>query len=93
MSIDGDFGNVDDARTRIFKALKEQFRQVGFVVFDERFEPKPAVPGNRQQWGGYLIAFKLIHQDEYERLGGELENIRRNALTTGQGNSVRSESS
>jgi Nucleotidyl transferase AbiEii toxin, Type IV TA system len=82
-SLNGDFPDSEDAKTRIFQALKTQFQKVDYTVFDEQFEPKPEVPGDDERWGGYVVAFKIIKADVYLRLGGELEAVRRNALVTG----------
>ncbi len=81
-SIEKDFADLNDTRTRIFRAVKEQFSSAGFVVFDERFDPKPQVPEHNQEawWGGYELQFKLIEKAKYKDLGGSLEAIRRNAL-------------
>jgi len=81
-SIETDFADLDETRSRIFRALKNRFSNIGFVVFDESFEPKPQVPGPGQnpRWGGYELKFKLIDNAQYDALGGTLEAIRRNAL-------------
>jgi len=84
-SIENDFADFGDARDRIFRAIRKRFSEAGFVVFDETFEPKPEVLSANQQtwWGGYQLNFKLIEQTNYERLGGNLEAIRRDALVVG----------
>ena len=40
-SIDQDFPDLDDTRRRMFRAIRDHFASVGFIVFDESFEPKP----------------------------------------------------
>ncbi len=84
-SIENDFADLDDTRKRIFRAVKQHFAAAGFVVFDERMEPKPQVLGPNQQawWGGYEFKFKLIEEAKYKALGGSLETLRRNALVVG----------
>lgn len=47
ISMPGDFTDLEDARRRIFRALRERFDAAGFVVFDETFEPKPSQPPQR----------------------------------------------
>src|ERR1017187_3775967 len=61
-SIDGDFSDVEDARDRIFKTLRERFSTAGYRLFDERFDPKPMVVNKKKgdRWGGYIVEFKLI---------------------------------
>lgn len=85
LSIDGDFDDLNDVRARIFKALREQFQRAGYVLFDEKFEPKPSLPNVDPRWGGYVIQFKLIDKAAYDTFGGDPEQIRRNALVTGPG--------
>ncbi len=83
LSIDGDFPDFEDAKNRIFRALRTQFQKAGYTVFDEQFEAKPAVPGDDARWGGYVVDFKIIQADLYAKLGGEPEALRRNAFITG----------
>lgn len=40
-SMDADFADVEDARRRIFYAVKDRFDAIGYVVFDEILEAKP----------------------------------------------------
>jgi len=60
-SLATDFDNFDEAKERIFRALKDRFDSAGFVVFDESFEPRPTLtaPDARPWWGGYELRFKL----------------------------------
>ena len=44
-SMDSDFENVDEARGRLFRALKNRFDAVGYIVFDEQLEAKPRLDG------------------------------------------------
>jgi len=84
VSIDGDFENVDDTKGRIFQSLRRHFGSVGWGVFDERFDRRPAESGNEQsKWGGYFAEFKLIEKKRYEELGGGLEDLRLNAIVIG----------
>jgi predicted nucleotidyltransferase component of viral defense system len=84
-SIDGDFSDVEDARDRIFKTLRGRFSTAGYRLFDERFDPKPMVVNKKKgdRWGGYIVEFKLIEQELHEKLGGDIESVRRQALVTG----------
>jgi hypothetical protein len=84
-SIDGDFSDLDDARSRIFKALTDKFASVGYRVFDETFQPKPMVANVEKgdRWGGYVVEFKLIDNQLYDKLGGDVGAIRRQSLVTG----------
>lgn len=85
LSIDGDFKNLEDTRVRIFRSLRSRFETAGYVVFDEKFEPRPSIEGisHDKKWGGYIVEFKLIQQDRYRELENDIDAIRRNALVTG----------
>jgi predicted nucleotidyltransferase component of viral defense system len=85
LSIDGDFENLEDTRLRIFRSLRSRFETEGYVVFDEKFEPRPVTEGISQdkKWGGYIVEFKLIQQEKYQELQNDVDAVRRNALVTG----------
>ena len=85
LSLQDDFEDLDDIRARIFKALKETFGAVGYVVFDEHFETTPpdSLPVKHPKWGGYQVEFKLIEAAKFEALQRELEGARRDALVIG----------
>lgn len=84
-SIENDFDDVDDVRVRISAALERRFRAAGYVVFDFKFERKPNEPreGTSPRWGGYMISFKLMDQEKYEKLAGNIDAIRRDSLVLG----------
>lgn len=102
-SLDVDFSMVGDfkddielrtIRERLYAALRDRFDSLGYVVFDEKFEPRPLnhkSPGVTI-WGGYGVYFKLIPRGRFLALGGVagtrpdgklLEAIRREAQTSG----------
>lgn len=84
-SIEADFPDPNEARDRIFKALKNRFDSAGYVVFDERFVPRPEVAKASQspRWGGYSVEFKLIERELFEKLNPDVENLRRRSLVVG----------
>lgn len=84
-SIANHFGDLDDAKRRIFNSLRRQFRDVGYVVFDEHFVPKPSVagPGQPAWWGGYIVEFKLVEQELFDRHKDDLDLLRRQAAVLG----------
>src|SRR5690349_6525465 len=84
-SIENDFDDVDDVRARISAALERRFLAAGYVVFDFKFERKPNEPreGTSTRWGGYMISFKLMDQERYERLAGDIDAVRRDSLVVG----------
>lgn len=84
ISIDGDFDDLEDARNRVFRSLRERFDSVGYVVFDLSFERRPAVERDPdKRWGGYNVEFKLIEKAKHEELRADIDAIRRNAFVTG----------
>src|SRR5690606_4015616 len=62
LSIAQDFVDLEDAKQRIFQSLRDRFDAAGYIVFDERFEPRPrkVLEESNDKWGGYAIEFKLI---------------------------------
>ncbi len=83
-SIDGDFDDLEDTERRVKAALIDRFRSAGYVLFDYSFTPRPSIVGAKgDRWGGYRAQFKIIERDKYEKLGGNLEAVRRNATIIG----------
>jgi len=72
-SMDQDFSDIDEARGRIFRALRDRMESLGLVVFDESFRVEPGQPSvsKRDKWGGYQIEFKLIERNKYHALNNE----------------------
>ena len=92
-SVDVDFsmaddfpGQADGLRARLDSTLRATFQPSGLVPFDLKVEHKPHEVSQdlKAFWGGYLATFKLIAVDAYERLRGELEGLRREAIRLGR---------
>lgn len=83
LSIADDFTDIEDAKTRIFKSLKDRFAANGYIVFDESFEPRPSIvrEGRNARWGGYQVDFKIIDRATFEKHENDLEKLRRNATS------------
>jgi predicted nucleotidyltransferase component of viral defense system len=82
-SIDGDFAEeIQDVASRIEKLLIQAFAEKGYILFDFSFKQKPTVISEKYAdfWGGYKIEFKIIEKTAYDRIGGNLDQIRRTAL-------------
>ncbi len=85
-SIDLDFSMADDFESagqfseRIRRALVDHFGRNKFVVFDFSFLSVPRGLENDpvlvEFWGGYRVEFKVISQQDYDKLNGELGKIR-----------------
>jgi len=86
-SIENDFENLGDIRTRIQGALENRFLAAGYVVFDFKFGPKPSVPreGQSPRWGGYMASFKVMEKGKHETIKGDPEALRRDSLVIGPG--------
>jgi nucleotidyltransferase AbiEii toxin of type IV toxin-antitoxin system len=81
LSIPNVFENPDDVAKRIREALVGEFQEVGLTVFDYNFQTLP--PGLTDDatpwWGGYRAEFKLISTERERVLGGNLEDMQRQA--------------
>jgi predicted nucleotidyltransferase component of viral defense system len=86
-SMASDFENVAVAEQRMFRALRDRFDAEGYVVFDERLDPKPRLDGEdiKPWWGGYELRFKLIDRDKFEKLKHRPEKLSMSAMVTGLG--------
>lgn len=84
-SLEADFEDLDRSRIRIFRALRDRFDSHGYVVFDEKLEPKPRLdgPDERPWWGGYELRFKIIEKSKYRALSPKKRSL--DAETTGPG--------
>lgn len=85
VSMSDDFTDVEEAKGRIFRALRDRFDSAGYVVFDEKFQLRPSVmrAGQSPRWGGYQVEFKIADRETYEKLGHDLDALRRNAALVG----------
>jgi predicted nucleotidyltransferase component of viral defense system len=84
-SIQTAFSDVDKARDRIFDTLRREFRSIGYVFFDEKFEIKPSQRGREQPewWGGYIVEFKLVERALYEEFRDDTQRLRMRAEELG----------
>lgn len=82
-SLEGDFDSPEDVRERLFRALRDRFDSAGYVLFDEEFGPRPSNRAFGSRWGGYSAAFKLIGKESLRELGGDLDQMRRQAVESG----------
>ncbi|MFN0169287.1 MAG: nucleotidyl transferase AbiEii/AbiGii toxin family protein [Bryobacteraceae bacterium] len=84
-SLETDFSDVEEIRTRAEQALAGRFVPLGLVPFDVKLAPKPAAAKESRspRWGGYRLEFKVVDDDRYQRLKEDLERLRREAMVTG----------
>jgi predicted nucleotidyltransferase component of viral defense system len=85
LSMQEDFEDLEDTQNRIFRALKDRFDSAGFVVFDESFDrrPKELGPDKPENWGGYVVQFKLISNGRAAELNHDVNKMRREAHPLG----------
>lgn len=79
VSIEDDFEDLDEARTRLFSALERTFEEEGLRVFDQKLEPRPRRGSEDPRWGGYELQFKVIALELADSLGDSPEAMRRQA--------------
>lgn len=93
-SVDLDFsmrhdfpGGVESVQRRIEVALQRTFRPAGYEPFDFKMEEKPAhVSADLAGfWGGYAVEFKLVSNEQFAVQKDNLEQLRRSAISIGQG--------
>jgi hypothetical protein len=85
-SIPDDFEDLELIRVRVFRALKDRFDSAGFILFDEKLNPRPPQPSPSDKddhWGGYEIEFKLLEKTKKSMLAADLDKARTNSTTIG----------
>jgi predicted nucleotidyltransferase component of viral defense system len=87
-SISGDFTDIKEISDRIEKALKRTFSEQKLVVFDFSFNPKPK-DTKTDWWGGYQAEFKLISEDNAEKLDYNIDQLRRQSFPVDAGSQRR----
>jgi hypothetical protein len=94
-SMEGEFeqSDLEGIRSRIESRLTQTFEPAGYVAFDVTLEPKPEniSPDLEAFWGGYGLQFKLIARTRYDKLSGQLDAIRREAIPSRPGGKARFE--
>ena len=88
LSIESDFtvDELEAVRIKLEKLLITTFKENGYFAFDIKLQPRPSkkAPEKDNLWGGYRLEFKVINNDKYKSLKGNLQAIRVNSLTLGQ---------
>ncbi|MBK7886737.1 MAG: nucleotidyl transferase AbiEii/AbiGii toxin family protein [Bacteroidetes bacterium] len=83
-SMEGDFKPEERSRVerQMDSLLKDEFDKHGYVVFDVKLNERPEHIREEVKsfWGGYLLEFKIIKREEYDKLSLEIDTVRRNAI-------------
>ena len=76
----------DKMADRIGRALQRTFQPEGYEVIDIKVAEKPAQLSKDMAgfWGGYAVEFKLVEAVVYAQHKGDLEKLRRAAVSLGQ---------
>ena len=84
-SMEGEFEDIELLKVAMSRALRASFAEVSLIPFDLNVEFKPSGISDDMKtfWGGYAVEFKLITSVKHQEFQGDLELIRRNALTIG----------
>lgn len=82
ISLEGHLEDVIPTGERLIRLLNDRLDSAGYALFDGAFESKGDGVGN--WWGGYLLTFKLIEKDQIDRLGKNLDAMRRESVIVGQ---------
>lgn len=94
-SMEGQFdpSELVNIADRIAFRLQQSFEPAGYVVFDVRLEAKPEnlSPDLEDFWGGYSLEFRLISTAQRDKLGGDLDAMRRQAVPPRPGGRARFE--
>jgi predicted nucleotidyltransferase component of viral defense system len=84
LSLEEDFEDIENSKSRIFRGLRGRFGEVGLVVFDEKFEKRPLQDRlGDGKWGGYQIEFKLMDAVKFELIKEDVDRARREAEVVG----------
>ena len=79
--------DVDTFCRRVERTLRKTFLQSGYAVFDVKMEEKPHAISEDMAgfWGGYAVEFKLIPYAQYKEFEGDIDQLRKRAVSIGQG--------
>ena len=84
-----DFGlTIDKVEGKLEYQLNQTFSEKNYQVFDIKIteKPKHRRTVDDLNWGGYQVEFKVIHSQDYNRIGKEnLEKLRRESLVVTEG--------
>ena len=95
LSMDKEFEADTEFHARIQRAIDDGFAREGYRVIDFNFKPVPKGIENDAEliefWGGYSVDFKIISNSDFERLHGNIDQIRRECETIGSNGSTKFE--
>ncbi|ENQ3081156.1 nucleotidyl transferase AbiEii/AbiGii toxin family protein [Bacillus cereus] len=78
-----DFGlTVEDVKEKLEKRLSITFEEANYKIFDVKLVERPKAKKRLEDlnWGGYSAEFKVISKEDYERIGENIDQLRRESL-------------
>lgn len=91
-SIQGKFDDneLESIKARIEERIVQQFKENEYIALDINMKKRPSSvkPELADFWGGYVIEFKIIEANKFDRLKNDLSAVRRNTLQVGKDNST-----
>ncbi len=82
LSLERDFSDLEDARGRIFRALRNRFREAGLTVFNEKLTARPSISqeNGNERFGGYEVTFKLMETEKFDALQDNAQRQRESVV-------------
>ncbi|GGE86020.1 nucleotidyl transferase AbiEii/AbiGii toxin family protein [Priestia taiwanensis] len=86
VSMEKDFADFDltieDVQKKLEKRLNITFEEANYKVFDVKLVERPKAKRKIDDlnWGGYSAEFKVISKADYERIGDNTDQLRRESL-------------
>ena len=84
-SLESDLADAAEFGSRLETALTNHLRKLDYHLFDWEFEPRPREATEDPTWGGYVGRFKLIEEETFQRLNGDIESARRRSIGVAPG--------
>jgi hypothetical protein len=84
VSIRGDLDKtLEELESTLVSSFQKVFDSEDLVIFDTRFFKKPGRSSSKDLdtfWGGYAFEFKVISKEDHQRIGKNVEKLRRESL-------------
>ncbi|EKE03399.1 MAG: hypothetical protein ACD_20C00209G0010 [uncultured bacterium] len=88
-SMETDFSQdeLNEFTDMLQKKFPQYFNEGGYYPFDIKITNRPKLNPKDHKWGGYQLTFKVISHKKYQEFNGGLNQIRKNAIALGKGDS------
>ncbi len=81
-----DFGlTVEEVEKILTKRLIQTFSEHKYKVFDVKLyeRPRQRTEADDLNWGGYRVEFKVIDYETYQRIGDDIDSLRKQSIRKG----------